>query len=72
MIAAGICSNAGSEMPLVSLWLSTSIFAILSPSIVTLTFTSPPISLTPVPTYSFSASAASAFGSLAGASSKPK
>lgn len=29
MIAAGIFSNAGSEMPAVSLWLSTSIFAIL-------------------------------------------
>ena len=46
-------------MPLVSLWLSTSILAILPPSIVTLTFTSPPMSLTPVPMYSLSPSATS-------------
>ena len=47
MIACGICANAGSEMPALSLWETTSIAVILPSSTVTASFTSPPM---PLPT----------------------
>ena len=54
------------EIPAVSLWLSTSTLAIFVPSIVTLTFISPPKPLE-TPMYSFSASASSGAGATGAA-----